>query len=72
MLEGFSLGSYLVLVDYTGQLFPDGKAAISAELMRILERIMSRQSLTVKRMETFDRGPGGVRRPAPNRSWIDE
>jgi hypothetical protein len=32
MLEGFSLGSYLLLVDYTGRLFRDGKAAISAEL----------------------------------------
>jgi hypothetical protein len=26
MLEGFSLGSYLLLVDYTGRLFRDGKA----------------------------------------------
>ncbi len=28
MLEGFSLGSYLMLVDYAGRLFRDGKAAI--------------------------------------------
>jgi hypothetical protein len=27
MLEGFSLGSYLLLVDYTGRLFRDGKPA---------------------------------------------
>jgi hypothetical protein len=39
MLEGFSLGSYLILVDYTGRLFRDGKAAISAELTAILERL---------------------------------
>ena len=26
MLEGISLGSYLLLVDYTGRLFRDGKA----------------------------------------------
>jgi hypothetical protein len=36
MLEGFSLGSYLILVDYTGRLFRDGKAVISAELSGIL------------------------------------
>ena len=44
MLEGFSLGSYLLLVDYTGRLFRDGKAVISAELNGILERLMSRLS----------------------------
>ena len=27
MVEGFSLGSYLLLVDYTGRLFREGKAA---------------------------------------------
>ena len=32
MLEGFSLGSYLALVDYTGRLFREGKSVISAEL----------------------------------------
>ena len=32
MLEGFPLGSYLLLVDYTGRLFREGKAAISREL----------------------------------------
>ncbi len=30
MLKGFSLGNYLLLVDYAGRLFRDGKAAISA------------------------------------------
>jgi hypothetical protein len=39
MLEGFSLGSYLLLVDYTGRLFRAGKAAISAELAGILDRL---------------------------------
>jgi len=29
MLEGFSLGSYLLLIDYTSRLFREGKAAIS-------------------------------------------
>jgi REP element-mobilizing transposase RayT len=41
MLEGFSLGNYLLLVDYTGRLFRDGKALISAELSGILERLGS-------------------------------
>jgi REP element-mobilizing transposase RayT len=39
MLEGFSLGSYLLLVDYTGRLFRKGKASISREVAEILERI---------------------------------
>src|SRR5262245_45466634 len=32
MLEGFSLGSYLLLVDYTGRLYRDGKAVLSREV----------------------------------------
>ena len=31
MIEGLSVGSYLLLIDFTGRLFRDGKAAISAE-----------------------------------------
>ena len=41
MIEGFSLGNYLLLVEYTGRLFRDGKAAISAELAGIFERLGS-------------------------------
>jgi hypothetical protein len=41
MLEGFSPGNYLFVVEYTGRLFRDGKATISAELTGILERIGS-------------------------------
>ncbi len=41
MVEGFSLGSYLLLVDYTGRLFREGKAMISTELAGILERLGS-------------------------------
>ncbi len=41
MLEGFSLGNYLLLVDYTGRVFREGKAMISAELAGILERLGS-------------------------------
>ena len=36
-----SLGSYRLLVDYTGRMFRGGKAAISAELTGILERLGS-------------------------------
>jgi hypothetical protein len=39
MLEGFSLGSYLLLVDYSARLFREGKARISREAAEIFERI---------------------------------
>jgi hypothetical protein len=39
MIQGFSLGSYLDLVEYTGRIFRDGKAAISAELAGVFERL---------------------------------
>jgi hypothetical protein len=39
MLEGFTLGNYLMLVEYTGRLVRDGKASISAELADIFERL---------------------------------
>jgi hypothetical protein len=39
MLEGFSLGSYLLLVDYSGRLFREGKVLISQEVAEMFERI---------------------------------
>jgi hypothetical protein len=39
MIEGFSLGSYLLLVDYSGRVFREGKAMISREVAEIFERI---------------------------------
>jgi hypothetical protein len=39
MIQGLSLGSYVQLVDYTGRLFRQGKASISAELAGIFERL---------------------------------
>ena len=48
MLEGFSLGSYLLLVDYTGRLFRKGKAAISAELAGIFDRLGSSAELAAR------------------------
>lgn len=39
MLENFSLGSYLLLVDWTSRLYRTGKARMSAEVAGILERL---------------------------------
>ena len=39
MLEGFSLGSYLLLVDYTSRLHRQGKARVSQKLASIFDRL---------------------------------
>jgi hypothetical protein len=39
MIENFSLGSYLLLVDYTSRLCRAGKARVSAEVAGIFERL---------------------------------
>jgi hypothetical protein len=39
MIPGFSLGCYIKLLDYSGRLFREGKATISAELAEIFERL---------------------------------
>lgn len=39
MLRGFTLGNYLMLVEYTGRMVREGKASISTELADIFERI---------------------------------
>jgi hypothetical protein len=39
MIEGYSLGNYVMLVDYTARLFREGKATISREVAEIFERI---------------------------------
>jgi hypothetical protein len=41
VLEGFSLGSYLLLVDYTSRLCRQGKARVSREVALILDRLGS-------------------------------
>jgi REP element-mobilizing transposase RayT len=56
MLEGFSLGSYLLLVDYTGRLFRGGKALISAQLSGILERLGSSVEVWQARLEKLKGG----------------
>ena len=39
MIEGFSLGNYLLLVDYSARLFREGKATLSREVAEILDRL---------------------------------
>jgi hypothetical protein len=39
MIQGFPLGSHVKLVEYTGRVFRQGKASISAELAGIFERL---------------------------------
>ncbi len=38
-MQGFSLESYVQLIDYTGRLFRESKASISGELAGIFERL---------------------------------
>jgi hypothetical protein len=56
MLEGVSLGSYLLLVDYTGRLFRDGSAVISAELTGIFNRLGSTAERWQSRLEKLKAG----------------
>ena len=56
MLEGFSLGSYFLLVDYTGRLYRKGKAAISAELAGVLDRLGSNAESWRARMDKLRSG----------------
>jgi hypothetical protein len=42
MVPGFTLGNYFLLVEYTGRLLRQGKAAISQELAGIFDRLGSR------------------------------
>ena len=56
MLAGFSLGSYFLLVDYTGRLFRDGKAAISAQLARVFDRLGVSAERWTSRLEALRNG----------------
>jgi hypothetical protein len=56
MLEGFSLGNYLVLVDYTGRLFREGNASLSREVAGILERIGTTDLAWQARLEKLSKG----------------
>jgi hypothetical protein len=50
-----SLGNYLLLVDYTGRLFREGKATISHEVAEILQRIGSSAESWQARLEQLKR-----------------
>jgi hypothetical protein len=56
MFDGLSLGSYLLVVDYSARLFRAGKARISAELAGVFERLGSRADNWQLRMEKLHRG----------------
>jgi len=56
MLEGFSLGSYLLLVDYSGRLFREGKAAISSEVAAIFDRLGSSAETWQARLDKLSKG----------------
>jgi hypothetical protein len=56
MLEGFSLGSYLLLVDYTGRLFRNGNATISRKLSGIFDRLGSTAENWWARLEKLSNG----------------
>ncbi len=45
MLESFSLGSYLLLVDHTSRLYRQGKARVSDEVAPILDRLGTNDDL---------------------------
>jgi hypothetical protein len=56
MPEGFSLGRYLLLVDYSGRLFREGKALISREVAEIFERIGTTAETWQARLEKLSEG----------------
>jgi hypothetical protein len=56
MLAGFSLGSYLLLVDFTGRILREGKASISRELSAILDRLGSSAENWQARLQKLSQG----------------
>jgi hypothetical protein len=56
MVEGFSLGNYLLLVDYTARLYREGKATLSRAVAEILDRLGSSVDHWQARLETLKRG----------------
>ncbi|MCY3011209.1 MAG: hypothetical protein NTY42_15490 [Planctomycetota bacterium] len=51
--EGFTLGQYLLLVDYTSRVVRKGKAALSSELVSIFERLQSSAEIWSQRIKRF-------------------
>jgi hypothetical protein len=50
-VEGFTLGQYLLLVDYTRRLVRKGKAVVSSELDGIFERLQSSAEIWSQRIK---------------------
>jgi hypothetical protein len=51
-----SLGNYLILVDYTGRSFREGKAAIANEVVEIRERLGSSAETWLARLQKLSDG----------------
>ena len=56
MIEGFSLGNYLLLVDYTARLYREGKATLSRAVAEILDRLGSSADQWDARLKTLSQG----------------
>jgi hypothetical protein len=56
MLAGFTLGHYLLLVDYTGRLFREGKASISREVSALFDRLGSSAESWQERLVKLSEG----------------
>jgi len=55
-LAQISLGNYLLLVDYTGRLFREGKATISREVAAVFERLGTTAETWQARLEKLSEG----------------
>ena len=53
MLPGFSLGSYLLLLDYSSRLVRQGKARVSPEVAGIFDRLGSSPEIWNHRLRTM-------------------
>ncbi|MCA9132300.1 MAG: hypothetical protein KDA45_04070 [Planctomycetales bacterium] len=56
MQEGFTLGNYLLLVDFTGRLFREGKATIAPELAAVFDRLGSSAEFWETRLMKLRKG----------------
>jgi hypothetical protein len=56
MVEGFSLGNYLLLVDFTARLYREGKASLSRSVAEILDRLGSSVDHWQARLEKLRQG----------------
>jgi REP element-mobilizing transposase RayT len=57
MVEGFTLGSYLLLVDYTARLLREGKALLTRDLAGIFDRLGCSAASWQRRLWKLSAGP---------------